>query len=36
MAHFDAPDVVRAVVLGQTPAGTDTSTQTIATRIGIA
>jgi len=36
MAHFDAPAVVRAVVLGQKPSGSDASTRTVATRVGIA
>ena len=36
MAHFDAPAVVRSVLLGEKTSGSDTSTQTVATRVGIA
>jgi pimeloyl-ACP methyl ester carboxylesterase len=36
MAHFDAPAVVRSVVLGERPSGSSASTRTTATRVGLA
>ena len=36
MAHFDAPAVVRSVVLGEKPSGSSASTRTTATRVGLA
>jgi pimeloyl-ACP methyl ester carboxylesterase len=36
MAHLDAPAVVRSVVLDEKPSGLAASTQTTATRVGLA
>jgi len=36
MAHFDAPAVVRSVVLGEKASGSAASTETVTTRVGIA